>query len=169
MCFQGKQQAEIIVFGCVNTGLREGYLITEIYSKPTDSHEYLNPNSCHPPSVANNNPLGVALRVRRNCSDRIENDQIFKRNLVEYKAHLIHSGYKRNLFDQKFLKVVKKKKLKAIASKEMDLRCASRKYNYVTDFDPRFPNIMSTIRSCLPMLHEDPQCKEVFPKNAFRA
>ena len=31
-------------------------------------------------SVANNNPLGVALRVRRNCSNRIENDQIFKRN-----------------------------------------------------------------------------------------
>ena len=38
----------------VNIGLREGYFITEIYSKPPDSHEYLNPKSCHPPSVANN-------------------------------------------------------------------------------------------------------------------
>ena len=51
----------------------------------------------------------------------------------------------------------------------MDIRCASRKYNYVTDFDPGFPNIMSTIRSCLPALHEDPQCRAFFPKKAFRA
>ena len=103
----------------ISIGLREGYLIAEIYSKPTDSHEYLNPKSCHPPSVANNNPLGVALKVRRNCSDRIENDQIFfKRKLVEYKAHLMHSGYKSNLIDRKFLKVVKKKRSKAIADKK---------------------------------------------------
>ena len=150
---------EKVLFLDVNIGLREGYLITEIYSKPTDLHEYLNPNSCHPQSVANNNPLGVAFRVRRNCSDRIESDQIFKRKLVEYKAHLMHSGYKSNLIDRKFLKVVKKKRSKTIANKEVDLRCASRKYNYVTDFDPGFPNIMSTIRSCLPTLPEDPQCR----------
>ena len=118
--------------------------------------------------MANNNPLGVALRVRRNCSDRIENDQIFKRKLVEYKAHLMHSGYKSNLIDRKFLKVVKKKRSKAIANKEVDVKCGSRKYNYVTDLDTGFPN-MSTIWSCLPTLHEDPQCKELFPKKAFRA
>ena len=35
-------------------------------------------------------------------------------------------------------------------------------------FDPGFPNIMSTIRSCLPTLHEHPQCRELFPKKAFR-
>ena len=86
-------------------------LITEIYSKPTDTHEYLNPNCCHPPAVANNNPLGVALRVRRNCLDKIENDQILKRKLVEYKAHLMHSGYKSYLIDRKLIKVVKKEKV----------------------------------------------------------
>ena len=29
-----------------------------------------------------------------------------------------------------------------------------------------FPNIMSTIRSCLPTLLEDPQCMELFPQKA---
>ena len=163
--FVMENSREKLSFLDVNIGLTEGYLITEIYSKAIDSHEYLNPKSCHPPSVANNNPLRVALRVRRNCSDRIENDKIFKRNLVEYKAHLMHSGYKSNLIDRKFLKVVKKKRSKAIANKKEDLKCRSRKYNYVTDFDPGFPNIMSTIQSCLPTLHEDPQCKEMFPKS----
>ena len=39
-----------------------------------------------------------------------------------------------------------------------------RKFNFVTDFDPEFPNIMSDISSCLSTLHEDPQCKTIFPK-----
>ena len=80
----------------------------------------------------------------------------------------MHSGYNSNLIDRKFL-VVKKKRSKTTANEEVKIRCASRKYNYVTDFDPGFPNIISTIRSCLPILHEDPECRALFPKKAFRA
>ena len=40
--------------------LNNGYLVPEIYSKETDSHEYLNPNSVHPPSVVKNNLYSVA-------------------------------------------------------------------------------------------------------------
>ena len=54
---------ENLPFLDVNIRLKEGYFIPEIYSKATDSHEYLNRASCHPPSVTNNNPLGVALRA----------------------------------------------------------------------------------------------------------
>ena len=31
--------------------LIDGYLVPELYSTPTDSHEYLNPDSAHPPMV----------------------------------------------------------------------------------------------------------------------
>ena len=158
---------ENLTFLDVNIRLIEGYLILEISSKPTDSYEYLNPASCHTPSVTNNNPLGVALRVRRNCSDRVKDDEIFKSKLIEYKAHLMHSGYDRKLIDRKFLKVVKRKRSETIANKEQK-QMKERKFNLVTDFDPEFPNIMSAVRSCLPTLHEDPQCKAIFPKKAFR-
>ena len=60
--FEMENSRENLPFLDVNIRLKEGYLIPEIYSKPTDSHRYLNPASCHPPSVTNNNPLGVALR-----------------------------------------------------------------------------------------------------------
>ena len=60
--FEMENSREYLPFLDVNDRLKEGYLIPEIYSKPADSHEYLNPASCHPPSVTNNNPLGVALR-----------------------------------------------------------------------------------------------------------
>ena len=76
----------------------------------------------------------------------------------------MHSGNKSNLIHRKFLEVIQKKRSKAIANKEVDLKCGSRKYNYVTDFDLGFPNIMSTIRSCLPTLHEIHSVKNCSPK-----
>ena len=104
--FEMVNSRENLPFLDVNIRLKEGYLIPEIYSKPTDLHEYLNPASCHPPSVTNNltnNPLGVALRVRQNCSDRVKDDEIFKSKLIEYKAHFMHSGYDSELIDRKVL------------------------------------------------------------------
>ena len=76
----------------VKVHLKNGYLIPEIYSKEMDSHEYLNPNSAHPLSVTKNNPYSVALRVRRNCSDREVDDKFFVNNLIQYKAYFMHSG-----------------------------------------------------------------------------
>ena len=52
-----------LVFLDTKVHLKEGYLILEIYSKLTDSHEYLNPKSCHSLQVVDNNPYSVALRV----------------------------------------------------------------------------------------------------------
>ena len=79
----------------------------------------------------------------------------------------MHSGYDSKLTDRKFLEVVKRKRSKTIANKERK-QMKERKFNFVTDFDSEFPNIMSAIRSCLPTLHEDPQCKAIFPQKAFR-
>ena len=40
-----------LVFLDTKVHLREGFLVPGIYSKPTDSHEYLNSTSAHPASV----------------------------------------------------------------------------------------------------------------------
>ena len=74
----------------------------------------------------------------------------------------MHSGYDSKLIDRKFLKVVKRRRPKTIANKERS-QMKERKFNFVTDLDPEFPNIMSALRNCLPTLHEDPQCKAIFP------
>ena len=90
--FEEESSGHELVFLDIKVHLIDGYLVPEIYSKPTDSHEYLNPDSAHSPVVANGNPYAVAPRVWRNCSDRFENDELFVRNLIQYKAHLMHSG-----------------------------------------------------------------------------
>jgi hypothetical protein len=45
-------------------------LITDLYSKPTDSHQYLLPTSCHPPHCCRNIPFSLALRIRRICTQK---------------------------------------------------------------------------------------------------
>ena len=42
-------------------------LETEIYSKPTDSHQCLLPNSFHPRRIIKNIPRSLVLRIRRAC------------------------------------------------------------------------------------------------------
>ena len=42
----------------------------DLYTKPTDTHQYLLPTSCHPKHFCKNVPYSLALRLRRICSDR---------------------------------------------------------------------------------------------------
>ena len=49
--FTLKHSETELVFLNTKVHLKNGFLVPEIYSKPTDSHEYLNPKSSHPPNV----------------------------------------------------------------------------------------------------------------------
>ena len=129
--FEPEYSEKHLDFLDVRVHLRGGYLIPEIHSKPTDSHEYLNPLSAHPPQVAKNNPYSVALRTRRNCSDRIEQDQFFVDNLIKYKAYLLHSGYDSEMVDKQFVKVAKMKRKETLKTRTKP-KLTRRKYNFVT-------------------------------------
>ena len=43
-------------------------LVSTVLSKPTDSHFYLQSNSCHAPKAIDGIQKGVALRIRRSYS-----------------------------------------------------------------------------------------------------
>ena len=46
-------------------------IMKDIYYKKTDTHQHLNPNLCHPKSQIMSISIGVADRIRRNCSDNV--------------------------------------------------------------------------------------------------
>ena len=59
-----------------------------VYSQPTDSHIYLQADSCHHlPSILGIQK-GVALRLRRICST----DEEFNNKSKEYKAYLMNTN-----------------------------------------------------------------------------
>ena len=155
----------------VKVDLRNDYLTLEIYSKETDSHEYLHPTSAHQSTVSGNNPYSVALRVRRNCSDREPGDSLFVKNLIQYKAYLLHSGYDEETIDNHFIRVAKmgrKPTLKPENRRNRNKNKKRRVYNFVTSWDPMFPNIGKAIKKFAKKSEEDEGCREVFQKGVSK-
>jgi hypothetical protein len=56
-----------ISFLDTSSSLSEGVLSTHLYSKPTDTNQYLLPSNCHPPHVTKSIPYSQALRIRSIC------------------------------------------------------------------------------------------------------
>ena len=71
----------------------------DLYTKPTDTHQYLLPSSCHPKHCSRNVPYNLALRIRRICSNpdtfesRKENPQ--KPTQLSSRSHPRHLVGKR--------------------------------------------------------------------------
>ena len=78
-----------------------GEFSTDVYSKPTDAHQYLNFGSYHPPHVKRGIPYGQGLRLKRICSS----EEAFERRLGDLKGFLIERGYDHEFIDTQFLRV----------------------------------------------------------------
>ena len=78
--------------------LEDGLLHTDVYSKPTDTHQYLNYKSCHPPHVKRGIPYGQALRFKRIC----DLDEVFERRLDDLRGFLVNRGYEKDFVENQF-------------------------------------------------------------------
>ena len=67
----------------------EGYLTIDLYVKPTDTHQYLHRDSCHPSHCKRDISCSEALRIRRICC-RTED---YLQRTQELKGYLINRGY----------------------------------------------------------------------------
>ena len=139
-------------------------LVPSMYSKKTDTHQYLSPKSFHPKHKAENIPLMVANRCRANCSDSVKDDQLFKDALIQYKAFLLKSG---DLIDKKFINYAIKNKRKSILKRNHERKERKkeiRKYRFVTDFEPSFPSIKTAFKKFKNIIEEDEELQQIFPK-----
>ena len=90
-----------IPFLDINISLKDGYLHTDIYTKPTDTHAYLHHKSCHPRHTVNNIPFSQFLRLRRICSET----ETFDARADEMTGHFVARGYARDRVEGAKLKV----------------------------------------------------------------
>jgi len=75
-------------------------LVTDLYSKPSDSPQYLLPTSCHPRHCCKNIPCSLALRIRRICSQEAD----YERRTHKLSSHLCRIGYKSENVDKAIAK-----------------------------------------------------------------
>ena len=85
-------QSSKVHFLDVTISLFNGTLKTDLYSKPTDSHLYLNTTSSHPHHVIKNIPKGQFIRLRRICSDTAD----YIKHCSNYINYFQNTGYSKN-------------------------------------------------------------------------
>ena len=109
--------------------LENGFISTDVYAKPTDSHLYLPYSSAHPTHCKNTIPCGVALRIKRNCSN---NSDLSKR-CEEYKRYLMRQDYLKSLVEKEFDKALKVNRKYLL---QVKVKPKSKVYPFVTEFNP---------------------------------
>ena len=76
-------------------------LSTDLFTKDTDSHQYLHATSCHPYSCKKSIPYGQAIRIKRICSD----PEQLKLRLEDLSNLLVDRGYKQEIVSQQIHQV----------------------------------------------------------------
>ena len=64
-------------------------LKTDLFSKKTDTHQFLEFSSCHPYHTKRSIPYSQTLRLRRICSE----NEDFRKRVGELKGYLRAKGY----------------------------------------------------------------------------
>ena len=67
--FTAEVSTEDHIFLDTKSCLVDGRIAVDLYIKPTDTHQYLLPSSCHPKHSSKNNPYSLALCLRCICTD----------------------------------------------------------------------------------------------------
>ncbi|GFS07801.1 hypothetical protein ElyMa_001258700 [Elysia marginata] len=147
-----------IPFLDVMVSLKNNTLHTDLYSKPTDTFNYLHWSSCHPFHTKSSIPYSLAFRLIRICSC----EETLARRLTELTEHLKRRGFP--------LKHIQKAILKAKETPRStpyrDAACLRHKKNripFVITYNLALPNISSILKNYFPILHTSPRCRRAIP------
>nr|XP_039251129.1 uncharacterized protein LOC120328667 [Styela clava] len=147
-----------ITFLDVKVHIINNKLETEIFSKETDSHQYLSPSSCHPKHVTKNIPKSLFIRIRRTCST----NEFFDKHAKILKTYLTKRNYKENLVDDAIQSAKElDRKLLLIPKTETKKETL---LPFITSYHPTQPNIRKIFSDYQYILDNNDRLKVIFPK-----
>ena len=98
--FTAEYSKETINFLDVNIRLVEGELMTDLFVKPTDTHQFLDPSSSHPYHCKKGIPYSQALRLNRICSD----NESFDKRCSDLEGWFMERGYNGKMIKKQILR-----------------------------------------------------------------
>ena len=140
--------------------LFDGFIETDVYSKPTDNHIYLDPKSAHPGHCIKTIPYSVASRIRRNCST-IDS---FKSRSTEYQNYLVNRGYDSSRVKEQFQYLESTPRETLLSTKPKHHK---KVFPLVMDYNPRLPSIGNLIQKHLPLIQASEELSVLFPKHSI--
>ena len=92
---------------------KSGKLETDVFVKPTDSHQYLHHSSCHPRGCKMSIPYAQALSLRRICSK----SEFFEKRVRDLSDFLTARGYNRRFVENQIGRVRRLTRVEAFMGK----------------------------------------------------
>lgn len=134
----------------------EQCIVTDLHTKPTDSHMFLHPSSCHPKHCTRNIPYSQALRLRRICSD----DNAFEVRCNELAKQFVGRGYRSGEVKRSIEKASHISRADALS---YTTKTRSQRVPLVTSFHPDLPPLQAIIKKHWPIIESQSRFKKVFP------
>ena len=131
---------------------------TDVYCKPTDTHQHLHYGCCNPTHVKKGIPCGQALRVKRICST----EEGYRDRLRDLCSNFIKRGFKENLVDSEFerARVKTRESLLCQDSNRRDHKI-NKRLPLVMTFHPALLGVGKIIHSLWPILHASEDMRSI--------
>ena len=142
--------------------IKDGSIETDLFTKPTDTHQYLHFTSSHPTHCKKSLPFSLALRLRRICSS----NNTFQQRLEELKQLLLRRGFPSITIKTQFNKVLKISRAESLKTKP---KTKTKKIPFTTTYNPRLQGIQHILRKNLATLHISPRMKAIIPEAPITA
>ena len=143
---------------CVLKGYRferESILDVRTHFKPTESFQYTEFSSCHPPGVRKGFIKGEALRLLRTNSS----EETFEENIKQFKRKLRARGYPDNLSEKILSEVKFSERPSALQNKQ---KTHKRILPFVTEYRPSVPNLKNILMAKWHLIQNQPVLREIF-------
>ena len=143
-------------------------LLVELYTKPTDTHNYLHFSSYHPGHTKRGGPYGQFLRVRRNCT--LESD--FNKHSLFLKSKYLERGYPEPLLENSRLKALKTDRsqlLDPLRTSSRNKQKAENVLPLILTFHPSNSQVRDIITRNWGILKFSDLCQEALPENPLFA
>ena len=134
---------------------RESILDVRTHFKPTESFQYTEFSSCHPPGVWKGFIKGEALRLLRTNSS----EKTFEENTTQFKRRLRERGYPDNLSKKILSEVNFSQRMSALQNK---LKTRKRILPFVTEYRPSVPNLKNILMKKWHLIENQPVLREIF-------
>ena len=121
--------------------LKNNRITTELYTKPTDSHNYLRFDSCHPRPCVKAIPYSQFLRVQKICSDRDD----FLKHCRKLCFHFFRHGYPHELVHEALIKAGNLERMDLLKPKSIEEKANS--FICVTRYHPNCSPIAKILKN----------------------
>ena len=163
--FEVNISKEKVNFLDVEITLSDQILHSNVYSKPTDAHLYLNAYSCHPAKTIKNIPEGQFIRIRRICSNY--ND--FMRNANLLISQFCKQGYSIKKLQETLNDVKNMNRIDLL--KESVPKTSDPQSIFVCTWHPKLKPLASIFQKNFQIIQQDHELNKIFqnpPLVSFR-